>query len=260
MKSLLLNLNKLLKSSSKSEISVKASRGFLLCSSPRRSFPVTSSNHRFSYSTMTTSTENRLAKSKSPYLLQHKHNPVDWYEWGDEAFSKAKTEGKLVFLSIGYSACHWCHVMAHESFENQEIADQMNELFINIKVDREERPDVDASYMAFVQALSGRGGWPLSAFLTPGGQPIFGGTYFSPKQFENSMDRLSDMWSSPEGRRQCLESADSISDALKASSHEERPLGDLPSPSVVMKAVQHWRQSFDEKNKGEQRSRLFDFV
>ena len=121
---------------------------------------------------------NRLADSTSPYLLQHKENPVDWYPWGDEAFALAKELNKPVFLSVGYSACHWCHVMAHESFEDADIADLMNRLFVNIKVDREERPDVDSIYMAAVQAMTGRGGWPMSVFMTPDGEPFYGGTYF----------------------------------------------------------------------------------
>ncbi len=124
---------------------------------------------------------NRLAQETSPYLLQHAHNPVDWYPWGDEALTRARTEDKPILLSIGYSACHWCHVMAHESFENEDVAQLMNESFINIKVDREERPDVDAIYMDAVQAMTGGGGWPLTVFLTPEGKPFFGGTYFPPE-------------------------------------------------------------------------------
>ncbi len=128
---------------------------------------------------------NRLASETSPYLLQHKHNPVDWYPWGDEALAKAKQEAKPIFLSVGYSACHWCHVMAHESFENEETARIMNEKFINIKVDREERSDVDAVYMKSVIALTGQGGWPMSVFLTPDCKPFFGGTYFPPEVKHN---------------------------------------------------------------------------
>jgi uncharacterized protein len=123
---------------------------------------------------------NRLAAEKSPYLLQHAHNPVDWYPWGDEAFEKARSEDKPVFLSIGYSTCHWCHVMERESFENEEIARLLNDDFVSIKVDREERPDVDRVYMLFVQAATGGGGWPMSVFLTPDRRPFFGGTYFPP--------------------------------------------------------------------------------
>ncbi|HUP61537.1 MAG TPA: thioredoxin domain-containing protein [Thermoanaerobaculia bacterium] len=123
---------------------------------------------------------NRLAQETSPYLLQHAHNPVDWYPWGEEAFAKARGEDKPVFLSIGYSACHWCHVMERESFENERIAEILNREFVSIKVDREERPDVDSIYMQAVQMMSGHGGWPMSMFLTPEGVPFYGGTYFPP--------------------------------------------------------------------------------
>ena len=125
---------------------------------------------------------NRLAKETSPYLLQHAHNPVDWYPWGEEAFVKARKEDKPILLSIGYSACHWCHVMEKESFEDEETATAMNENFVSIKVDREERPDLDAIYMEAVQALTGSGGWPMTVFLTPEGKPFFGGTYFPPDE------------------------------------------------------------------------------
>jgi uncharacterized protein YyaL (SSP411 family) len=124
---------------------------------------------------------NRLANATSPYLLQHADNPVDWYEWGPEAFDRARAEDKPVLLSVGYAACHWCHVMAHESFEDPETAKVMNEHFVNIKVDREERPDVDAIYMDAVQAMSGHGGWPMTVFMTPDGQPFHAGTYFPPE-------------------------------------------------------------------------------
>ncbi len=123
---------------------------------------------------------NRLANETSPYLLQHKDNPVDWYAWGEEAFAASRDADKPILLSVGYSACHWCHVMAHESFEDEAIAAQMNKLFVNIKVDREERPDVDNIYMQAVQSLTGRGGWPMTVFLTPDGKPFYGGTYFPP--------------------------------------------------------------------------------
>ena len=123
---------------------------------------------------------NKLIDETSPYLLQHAHNPVEWYPWGEEALQKAKTEDKPILLSIGYSACHWCHVMAHESFEDESTARLMNKLFVNIKVDREERPDLDAIYMQAVQALTGQGGWPMTVFLTPELVPFYGGTYFPP--------------------------------------------------------------------------------
>src|SRR5438445_3474306 len=123
---------------------------------------------------------NRLAQETSAYLLQHKDNPVDWYAWGPDAFARARAEDRPVFLSIGYSACHWCHVMEHESFEDPQTARLMNDNFVNIKVDREERPDLDTIYMEAVQAMSGHGGWPMTVFLTPDGVPFYGGTYFPP--------------------------------------------------------------------------------
>ncbi|XP_050531844.1 spermatogenesis-associated protein 20 [Daktulosphaira vitifoliae] len=145
--------------------------------------------------------KNRLALEKSPYLLQHAENPVEWYSWSDEAFKKAQEEKKLIFLSVGYSTCHWCHVMEHESFENNEVAAIMNEHFINIKVDREERPDVDQLYMTFVQAASGSGGWPMSVFLTPDLKPIGGGTYYPPEDsygrpgFKSVLLHMAKKWS-----------------------------------------------------------------
>ena len=123
---------------------------------------------------------NRLQYETSPYLLQHAGNPVNWYPWGEEAFEKAEQEDKPVFLSIGYSTCHWCHVMAHESFENEEIAQILNEYFVAVKVDREERPDVDSVYMSVCQAITGNGGWPMSIFMTPEQKPFYAGTYFPP--------------------------------------------------------------------------------
>ena len=130
---------------------------------------------------------NRLMQEKSPYLLQHAENPVDWYPWGDEAFEKARSENKPVFLSIGYSTCHWCHVMAHESFEDVEVARLLNDAFISIKVDREERPDLDNIYMRVCQMLTGSGGWPLTILMTPDKKPFFAGTYI-PR--ENSYGRM----------------------------------------------------------------------
>src|SRR5919204_1607404 len=124
---------------------------------------------------------NRLAQETSPYLLQHAGNPVDWYPWGEDAFARARAEDKPILVSIGYSSCHWCHVMERESFEDDETARLMNELFVCVKVDREERPDVDAIYMTAVQAMTGHGGWPLNVFLTPDQKPFFGGTYWPPE-------------------------------------------------------------------------------
>jgi uncharacterized protein len=143
---------------------------------------------------------NRLAREKSPYLLQHAHNPVDWFPWGEEAFAKARCENKPIFLSVGYSTCHWCHVMAHESFENEETAAIMNREFVSIKVDREERPDVDRVYMTFVQATTGSGGWPMSVWLTPDLKPFVGGTYFPPEDrygqpgFKKVLEKIAAAW------------------------------------------------------------------
>jgi uncharacterized protein YyaL (SSP411 family) len=162
---------------------------------------------------------NRLAREKSPYLLQHAENPVDWFPWGDEAFAKARTENKPIFLSIGYSTCHWCHVMAHESFESTEVAAVMNREFVNIKVDREERPDVDRVYMTFVQATTGGGGWPMSVWLTPELKPFVGGTYFPPADrwgqpgFAKVLERIAAAWK--EGHEKISEQGTKIVAALE---------------------------------------------
>jgi uncharacterized protein len=162
---------------------------------------------------------NRLAKETSPYLLLHAHNPVDWYPWGPEAFEKAKKEAKPIFLSIGYSSCYWCHVMERESFTDAEIAKTLNERFVCIKVDREERPDVDQIYMAALQALSGGGGWPMSMFLTPDGRPFFGGTYFPPRNRDNAegfptlLDRVYEAWR--DHRKEIDRDADTLTEAAR---------------------------------------------
>ena len=176
---------------------------------------------------------NRLADQSSPYLLQHQDNPVDWYPWNDEALSRARQENKPIFLSIGYSACHWCHVMEHESFEDTRIAELLNDRFINIKVDREERPDLDQIYMDSVQAMTGHGGWPMSVFLTPDGQPFFAGTYFPPSprmnmpSFEQVIMGGDNAWQNRQDK--ALEQAAEICEHLgRASqtppSHDEVPL------------------------------------
>lgn len=168
---------------------------------------------------------NRLAHESSPYLLQHAHNPVDWYPWGEEAFRKSREEDKPIFLSVGYSVCHWCHVMERESFENEEIARIMNENFINVKVDREERPDVDRVYMTFVQATTGSGGWPMSVFLTPDLLPFFGGTYFPPADafmrpgFPSLLQRIAKLWK--ENREELINRGTKIIEALRENSAPE---------------------------------------
>ena len=166
--------------------------------------------------------ENLLSKEKSPYLLQHANNPVHWYPWGDEAFAKAKAEDKPVFLSIGYSTCHWCHVMEHESFENPEIAEVMNKYFVSIKVDREERPDVDNIYMKAVMSLTGSGGWPLSVFVTADRKPFYGGTYFPPDSqwgrpgFKELLLSINDAWQNK--RDELVKSSHSITQNLQSKS------------------------------------------
>ncbi len=162
---------------------------------------------------------NRLAHEKSPYLLQHANNPVDWFPWGAEAFEKARSENKPIFLSIGYSTCHWCHVMERESFENDAIAALLNKNFVAIKLDREERPDIDRVYMTFVQATTGSGGWPMSVFLTPELQPFYGGTYFPPENrwgtpgFGSVLSQIATAWESDRPRIE--ESARDVVDRLK---------------------------------------------
>src|SRR5688500_2457449 len=149
---------------------------------------------------------NRLAQERSPYLLQHASNPVDWYPWGADAFERARAEDKPIFLSIGYSTCHWCHVMEHESFESAAIAEALNRDFVSIKVDREERPDVDRVYMSFVQATTGSGGWPMTVFLTPDLKPFYGGTYFPPSSrwgrpgFQDLLFELAKVWREDRGK------------------------------------------------------------
>src|SRR5687767_1096889 len=162
---------------------------------------------------------NRLAGEHSPYLLQHKDNPVDWYPWGEDAFDRARRENKPIFLSVGYSTCHWCHVMEHESFEDATIAELLNRDFVSIKVDREERPDVDRVYMSFVQATTGSGGWPMTVFLTPELKPFYGGTYFPPTSrwgrpgFSDLLEELARVWK--EDRKRVDDAATELLDRLK---------------------------------------------
>ncbi|HEX7587999.1 MAG TPA: thioredoxin domain-containing protein, partial [Anaerolineae bacterium] len=191
---------------------------------------------------------NRLIDETSPYLLQHAHNPVDWYPWGPEALQKAKAEDKPIFLSIGYAACHWCHVMEHESFEDAAIAARMNEAFVSIKVDREERPDLDSIYMNAVVAMTGQGGWPMSLFLTPEGQPFYGGTYY-PNTRRHGMPAFADVLSAiatawKERRAEMVESGARLIQALQdneAGSGEDAPL----HRDTLDQATQQIQQAFD---------------
>jgi len=193
---------------------------------------------------------NRLAQETSPYLRQHRDNPVDWYPWGDEAFATARSGDKPILLSVGYSACHWCHVMAHESFEDPDVATIMNELFVNIKVDREERPDVDAVYMEAVQAITGRGGWPMTVFLAPDGRPFYGGTYF-PKRAHSGMPSFLDVCRAVDetwrtNRDQVLEQAGRLAESIGRLALLEAPDGEgVPGREALDLAYAQLRARFD---------------
>jgi hypothetical protein len=187
-------------------------------------------------------TSNRLAQETSPYLRQHADNPVDWYPWGDEAFAAARERDVPVILSIGYSACHWCHVMAHECFEDDEVAAVMNKRFVNIKVDREERPDVDALYMAAVQALTGRGGWPMTVALDPLGRPFWGGTYLPKPQFMELLNALGQAWT--ERRDELDQSATSIVATIGTATQPKR---DVPALAVVNDTLKKIAGAYDQE-------------
>jgi len=197
---------------------------------------------------------NRLAREKSPYLLQHQYNPVDWYAWGEEAFEKARREHKPLFLSIGYSTCHWCHVMERESFENEEVAKFLNEHFVSIKVDREERPDVDKIYMTFVQATTGQGGWPLNTFLTPELKPFFGGTYFPPDSrygrpsFLELLKHIQRLWETRPG--DLLDSATQVHARLSEAATSVTESNLLLTASVVRNAGARFKEAYDPRNGG----------
>ena len=189
---------------------------------------------------------NRLADETSPYLLQHAHNPVDWYPWGPEALALAKELDKPIFLSIGYSACHWCHVMERESFENEEIARQMNAWFVCIKVDREERPDIDEIYMKATQAMTGRGGWPMSVWLTPDLEPYYCGTYFPPVQsggmpsFPQVLQHCHDLWTNQ--REKVEELGGRLAEHV---GQESFTAGGELAPDVLDRSLQALSKTFD---------------
>ena len=187
---------------------------------------------------------NRLARETSPYLRQHKDNPVDWFAWGPEAFAAATERNVPILLSVGYSACHWCHVMAHECFEDDDVSAEMNRLFVNIKVDREERPDVDAIYMDAVQALTGRGGWPMTVFLTPAGKPFYGGTYFPKPQFLALMNTIDDVWRNKQADVE--QNVSALMDALGRTTNIQ-PNPDVPGVEVINAALAQFAQNFDEE-------------
>jgi uncharacterized protein YyaL (SSP411 family) len=200
---------------------------------------------------------NRLARERSPYLLQHAGNPVDWYPWGDDAFEKARREDKPIFLSIGYSTCHWCHVMEHESFENEEVAAALNADFVSIKVDREERPDVDRVYMSFVQSTTGSGGWPMTVMLTPDLKPFFGGTYFPPQSkwgrpgFMDLLGEIARVWKHDRARVDFA--AAELFDRLKAvtgSDGRSQAESAVAPPDALAEAVEQYQAAFDRRNGG----------
>ncbi len=193
---------------------------------------------------------NKLITEKSPYLLQHAHNPVNWYSWGNEAFAKAKKENKLVLISVGYSACHWCHVMEHQCFEDEQVAELMNKYFINIKVDREERPDVDHVYMTAVQLMTQHGGWPLNCFVLPDGRPIYGGTYFPKEQWMQLLKNLSTLHQTD--KQKVEDYADQLSAGIKQSdefisiSNGEKSI----SKEIIENCAFNFQKRFDTKNGG----------
>src|SRR5437867_7236168 len=197
---------------------------------------------------------NRLAQEKSPYLLQHAHNPVDWYPWGEEAFARARRENKPIFLSIGYSTCHWCHVMAHESFENEDVAAIMNREFVNTKVDREERPDVDRVYMTFVQATTGGGGWPMSVWLTPDLKPFVGGTYFPPEDrygqpgFKKVLERIAAAWK--QNHEEIAGQGARIVEALREAQTAQPAAAEKIDAKILDAAYEQFSRSFDARDGG----------
>src|SRR5215469_5525972 len=205
---------------------------------------------------------NRLIHEKSPYLQLHAHNPVEWYPWGDEAFAKAKRENKPIFLSVGYDTCHWCHVMERESYSNPEIAQLLNRWFVSIKVDREERPDIDNEYMTFVEATTGSGGWPMNVFLTPDLKPFFGGTYFPPDDkyghtgLRTLLPRIVDLWAKQHDK--ILRSANDITQKLQQAVDSGASGGNaLLHAGLLEKAYEQIRLSYDAAHGGFGEAPLF---
>jgi uncharacterized protein YyaL (SSP411 family) len=208
---------------------------------------------------------NQLINETSPYLLQHAHNPVNWYPWGDESLSLAKKENKPIFLSIGYSACHWCHVMEKESFENEEIAEFLNKHFVSIKVDREERPDLDEIYMTAVMAISGSGGWPMTVFLTPDLKPFYGGTYFPPEDkwgrigFKNLLTRISEFWHDEQSRQKLLQDAELLCQNIEQQTSMAMPVDEHATigKGLLGHATHQLKEAFDKEWGGFSRAPKF---
>ena len=199
---------------------------------------------------------NALIHETSPYLLQHAHNPVNWVAWSEEVFEQAKREDKLVLISVGYSACHWCHVMEHECFEDEEVAELMNKHFINVKVDREERPDVDQVYMTAVQLMTQRGGWPLNCFTLPDGRPIYGGTYFPKEQWMHILRSLEHMYRTD--RPKTLEYAEKLHEGVANSELIDQPIevGQLEEERLH-ELILRWSRNFDRMEGGDSRAPKF---
>jgi uncharacterized protein YyaL (SSP411 family) len=199
---------------------------------------------------------NSLINETSPYLLQHAHNPVNWYAWNDETLEKAKNENKLILVSVGYSACHWCHVMEHESFEDETVAKIMNDYFICIKVDREERPDIDQVYMLAVQLMTGQGGWPLNCFALPDGRPIYGGTYFQKNQWINVLLNLSDLYKNEPDK--AIDYAKQLTEGVKLAElvKESNPETQLSS-SVIDECYTNWKLRMDNTDGGPNKAPKF---
>ena len=200
---------------------------------------------------------NHLINETSPYLQQHAYNPVEWYPWSEEALAKAKKEDKMLLISIGYSACHWCHVMGHESFEDTSVAAIMNKYFINIKIDREERPDIDQVYMSAVQLMNkGRGGWPLNTIALPDGRPIFGGTYFPKDRWISILKQIGKVYQND--RSKVIGYAEKITEGITSVNQLIPNKYALPfTKEYLIKTVENWKRAFDNKNGGSNRSPKF---
>ena len=199
---------------------------------------------------------NKLQAEHSPYLKQHAHNPVHWYPWGEEALQKAKSENKLIIVSIGYSACHWCHVMERESFENEAIAETMNKFFVSIKIDREERPDIDQIYMIAVQLMTNAGGWPLNCICLPDGRPIYGGTYFKPHDWQQVLLQIAQMWE--EKPEVALDYANRLTEGIQNA--EKLPIQEIPEQYTfedIKQVVEPWKNHFDDQDGGYRRAPKF---
>jgi len=218
-------------------------------------FPIESCS-QYNKKAMKVQHTNRLSQENSPYLLQHAHNPVDWYPWGEEDLQKAKNENKVILVSIGYAACHWCHVMERESFENEEIAKIMNEFFVCIKVDREERPDIDRIYMDAVQLMTGSGGWPLNCFAMPDGKPFFGGTYFRPNDWVRVLQGIQNAWLSEKDKVEKV--AGQISEGVRSNELIEVKSELKPFDLDDMKSgYENWQKDFDKVEGGNNRAPKF---